>query len=199
MVTSTWNPSRYVWSPPSWNHCLQTLKERLGQHGYFEEKHIPGLWKHITRPVQFTLVVDDFGVKFVGKEHAQHLLDTLQSYYTVDVDWDGSRYCGISLNWDYDERTLDIAIPGYVNAKLKEYEQPPPSKPRHTPFPAPSQTRSQKPLPVDDSLLLTAKRKKRIQQIIGSFLFYARACDITMLKALNTLGTQQAAPHRVHR
>eukprot|EP00804_Cyclotella_cryptica_P000330 CCRYP_008663-RA/>CCRYP_008663-RA protein AED:0.43 eAED:0.43 QI:0/0/0/1/0/0/2/0/233 len=41
--------------------------------------HTPGLWHHVTRPISFTLVVDDFGVKYEGQEHAQHLLDTLKS------------------------------------------------------------------------------------------------------------------------
>jgi hypothetical protein len=43
------------------------LKQRLAKHGYFEVPHTPGLFKHTSRPVQFTLVVDDFGIKYVGK------------------------------------------------------------------------------------------------------------------------------------
>ena len=39
------------------------LRKKLAPHGYFEVKHTPGLWKHISCPLQFTLVVDDFGVK----------------------------------------------------------------------------------------------------------------------------------------
>jgi hypothetical protein len=46
------------------------LKKRLAKFGYFEVPNTPGLWRHIWRPIQFTLVVDDFGVKYVGKEHA---------------------------------------------------------------------------------------------------------------------------------
>ncbi len=33
---------------------------------------IPGLWKHNTQPIIFTLVVNDFGVKYVGEENALH-------------------------------------------------------------------------------------------------------------------------------
>ena len=39
------------------------LKEHLTPYGYFEVAHTPGLWRHITRPITFSLVVDDFGVK----------------------------------------------------------------------------------------------------------------------------------------
>jgi hypothetical protein len=38
--------------------------------GYHKCNNTPGLWKYKTRPISFTLVVDDFGVKFVGKELA---------------------------------------------------------------------------------------------------------------------------------
>ena len=41
----------------------QLLEERLGKEGYSQSKFTPGLWSHECRPVQFSLVVDDFGVK----------------------------------------------------------------------------------------------------------------------------------------
>ena len=90
------------------------LKKRLTKSGYFEVPHTPGLWKHITRPIHFTLVVDDFGIKYEGEEHAKHLLSALQKDYTLDVDWTGSLYCGIKLEWNYAQRTLDISMPGYI-------------------------------------------------------------------------------------
>jgi hypothetical protein len=40
----------------------QLLACRLAIHGYHQTKFKPGLWRHVTRPIQFTLVVDDFGV-----------------------------------------------------------------------------------------------------------------------------------------
>ena len=39
------------------------LKERLTKYGYNEVAHTPGLFKHNTRYVWFTPVVDDFGNK----------------------------------------------------------------------------------------------------------------------------------------
>ena len=45
------------------------LKMCLGNHQYFGLKHTPGLFKHKTRPIWFTLTVDDCGVKYIGKEH----------------------------------------------------------------------------------------------------------------------------------
>ena len=40
------------------------IEKRLNKHGYWQSKLVPGLWKHNARPLHFTLVVDDFGVKF---------------------------------------------------------------------------------------------------------------------------------------
>ena len=49
------------------------LQKRLKKWGYFPVQFTPGLWRHAWQPVPLTLVVDDFGVKFVGPEHAHHL------------------------------------------------------------------------------------------------------------------------------
>ena len=38
----------------------------------------PGLWKHVNRPIQFSFVVDDFGVKYDEEEHAKHLIKALE-------------------------------------------------------------------------------------------------------------------------
>ena len=74
------------------------LQKRLKKAGYHQCQYTPGLYKHTWRPVTFTLVVDDFGVKFVGDQHANHLKNTLEKYYDVTVDWSGSKYIGITLD-----------------------------------------------------------------------------------------------------
>ena len=43
------------------------LCERLKPNGYYKIPQTPGLWNHVTLPVLFTLVVDDFGLKYTGK------------------------------------------------------------------------------------------------------------------------------------
>jgi hypothetical protein len=46
----------------------QRLQKHLATHGYFPTPRTPGLWKNATHNVGFSLVVDDFGVKYVGKD-----------------------------------------------------------------------------------------------------------------------------------
>ena len=53
----------------------------LGSHGYAPIHHTPGLWCHTWRPLSFRLVVDDFSVKYIGKEHADHLIQCLRNHY----------------------------------------------------------------------------------------------------------------------
>ena len=53
------------------------LTEFLKPHGYYKVTHTPGLRRHKTRSIQFTLLIDNFGVKYVGKEHTDHLLSIL--------------------------------------------------------------------------------------------------------------------------
>jgi hypothetical protein len=50
------------------------LQRNLAKDGYRPTQHTHGLWTHDTRPISFSLVVDDFGVKYVGREHAEHLM-----------------------------------------------------------------------------------------------------------------------------
>jgi hypothetical protein len=63
------------------------LEKRLNEHGYQQSKLVPGLWQHNTCPIQFTLVVDDFGVKYVGEEHPRHLKKVLKMHYKLTCDW----------------------------------------------------------------------------------------------------------------
>ena len=66
----------------------ELLEKRLDNQGYRQSKLVPGLWKNNWRPVKFTLVVDDFGVKYVGEEHVLHLKQTIEENYIVTSEWD---------------------------------------------------------------------------------------------------------------
>ena len=79
----------------------ELLEKRLKKHGYKQSQLTHGFWTHETRPIQFSLVVDDFGVKYVGDEHAQHLISVLRENYEITEDWAGKKYLGLDLEWDY--------------------------------------------------------------------------------------------------
>ena len=92
----------------------QLLEKRLNKEGYRQSEVVPGLWTHDWRPITFSLVVDDFRVKYVGEEHAQHLVNVLKGNYDITEDWDGSKYIGLTLNWDYARQEVHLSMPGYM-------------------------------------------------------------------------------------
>ena len=170
------------------------LIQHLRPFGFEPVKRMPGLWKHTSRPVQFTLVVDDFGIQYTGVEHATYLLNAIKQHYDITVDWSGSSYCGLSLSWDYIARTLDVSMPGYVKRALLDFQHPSPNKPEHAPYPFVYPrygTHIYLTPPIDTSSKLESSQLKRLQQIIGKFLYYARAVDPTMLVTLGDLDTAQ--------
>ena len=168
----------------------------LGKYGYSPVTHTPGLWRHQWRPITFCLVVDDFGVKYVGREHADHLIQCLRNHYKeIDIDWTGKRFCGIHLHWDYLNRTCDLSMPGYVDHALHKFQHPTPKKPQDSPYPAAVKqygVKVQLTDPIDTSARLPPHEIKRLQQIIGTFLFYGRAVDPTLLTAISELSSAQA-------
>jgi hypothetical protein len=85
------------------------LQEQLGPHGYHACKHTAGLWQHDNQPIMLTLIVDDFGIHYKGKQQAHHLIAALkQDYEAVTTDWDGMLFCGITINWDYQARCQSV-------------------------------------------------------------------------------------------
>jgi len=96
--------------PQSGSLCHDLLKTRLNQEGYHQRKIVPGLWKHKTRPIQFVLVVDDFGIKYIQKADLDHLANTLQKYYDVTVNLEGKEYVKIEFDWDYAKRKVHLSM-----------------------------------------------------------------------------------------
>ena len=54
------------------------LTRHLAKFGYTPSTKTPALWRHLTRNISFSLVVDNFGVKYVVKDNADHLISTLR-------------------------------------------------------------------------------------------------------------------------
>jgi hypothetical protein len=171
------------------------LVKRLAPHGYRPIRHTHGIWKHNTRPVTFILVVSNFGIKYVGKEHVGHLLQALKQEFEVTEDWTGALYCGITLEWNYKEGTLDLSMPGYVDAALHKFQHKPPTQPEHAPYTARQKqygAKFQLTPEQDTSTVLSADGRKRTQRVVGSLLYYGRAVYPIMLTAISALASQQA-------
>jgi hypothetical protein len=139
--------------------------------------------------------VDNFGVKYVGTQHANHLFNALEEHSKAATDWDSALYCGVKLDWDYEASTVNLSMPGYVKAALHKFQHPSPKQRCH----APSQwnipkcgAKLQLTAPIDLTPAMSAAQILNLQQVVGTFLFYARAFDPTMLYAFNALAAAQS-------
>ena len=123
---------RAVWGLPQVGILAnKRLRRKLVPFGYHECVNTPGLWRHETRAISFTLVVDDFGVKYVKKDDVDHLIASIKSTYPLTEDWTGNMYCGITMEWDCENRHVDISMSGYIRKKLQEYGHIMPQNCRH--------------------------------------------------------------------
>jgi hypothetical protein len=156
--------------------------------------------------------VDDFAVKYVGKQNAEHLRNALLRTYELTADWTATVYSGMTLKWDYKKRTCDISMPSYVSNVLSKFQHDAPKHPQHTPswyvtpvYGAKTQYATKDetpPLTAQQCLTiqkvtgsvtppLTAQQCLTIQKVTGSVLHYARAVDPTVLMPLNDIATAQ--------
>ena len=177
-------------------HAGKVANKRLNKHlapfGYKPVKHTPDLWTHRTRLISFTLVVDDFGIKYTNLADAEHIQQALRTQYDITTDMTGAQYYGLTLAWNYEKLFVDV----YIQKVLHRFNHPNLQQPQYAPhkwerpnYGAPVQhTNVESDLP-----LLPPKEITRIQQIIGSLLYYARAVENTILMALNCIASEQSA------
>ena len=85
----------------------------------------------------FTLCVDYFGIKYIDRANALHLLDALKAKYTISTDWEGKIYCGMTLNFNYKQQTVTISIPNYVSKALHIFQDQRPAQAEDSPYPVP--------------------------------------------------------------
>jgi hypothetical protein len=167
------------------------LEKRLATAGYRQSKTTPGYWTHDWWPISFALVVDDFGMKYIGEEHAQHLINALKTDCKIEEDWDGNRYLGMTLDWAYKTRQVHLSMmPGYVEKALTRFGHQVPNQPHHQPHKQTIPTYGamiQYAKDKDTSRKLSKEDKKYIQQVLGTFLYYGRAVDSTMLTELSSI------------
>jgi hypothetical protein len=137
--------------------------------------------------------VDDFAVKCVGNQHAEHLRNALLQNYELTTDWTATVFSGMTLKWDYKNRTCDISIPGYVSNVLSKFQHDAPKHPQHTPsrFVTPVYGAKTQYATKDETPPLTAQQCLTIQKVTRFVLCYARAEDPTVLMPLNDVTMEQ--------
>jgi hypothetical protein len=98
------------------------------------------------------------------------------------------------LEWDYEKRTVDLSMPGYIAEALHHFQHT--ESNRHTDAPSAWTNpdygvRVQLTKPEDNTAPMSADQIKRLQRVVGKFLYFSRAVDPTMQHTLSILATQQ--------
>eukprot|EP00956_Cyclotella_meneghiniana_P020906 scaffold37523_cov49-Cyclotella_meneghiniana.AAC.1 len=157
------------------------LEQRLNAEGYFQSKIVPGLWKHEVRPIQFVLVVDDFGIKYIRNEDLDHLVKSIKKHYDVTVDREGKEYLKIELDWDYKNRRVHLSMKPYLEKALRQFDNLVPTQRRDSPYPhvEPKYGAKQQFADYDNSKRVGKDEQTHVQKVTGKFNYYSRAVDPT--------------------
>ena len=103
------------------------------KYDYYPTKRAPGLWKHQTRPISFTRLVEHFGIKYINKDDTNHLFKEIKDKNLLKIDWTGSKCVGIDLDWDYEKREVKLSMKGYIKQALQQFQHSTPTKHHYGP------------------------------------------------------------------
>jgi hypothetical protein len=136
--------------------------------------------------------VDYFAVKYVGKQHADHLRKSLLQSYELTTDWEAKVYSGMYFKWDYKNRTCNITMPGYVSNVISKFQHDAPKHPQRPPsrYVTPVYGAKTQYATRDETPPLTANQCINIQKFTGSVLYYARSVDPTVFMPLNDIAME---------
>jgi hypothetical protein len=138
-------------------------------------------------------VVDDFAVKYVTEADEHHLRNALLRHYEITTDWGGTVYSGITLDWDYNNCTCDISMPGYTTNVLNKFQHEKTKTHQHTPsrYVTPIYGAKMQYATQDETPPLSDTECTIIQKSTGSVLYYSREVDPTVIMPLNDIATEQ--------
>ena len=88
----------------------------------------------------------------------------------------------------------DMSVPGYVQIKRNKYQHPDLLKLQHSPYqeaPIFYATKVQQPVQSDTTAPLSPDQIKRVQVIVGTFIWYGRACDPILTASLSAIASRQ--------
>ena len=174
---------------------------KLLNENNFYETNTPQLYKHQTLNIQFTLVVDDFAVKYTNKEDAELLIKVLEKQYDVSADWEGKLYLGMTIDINRTDsnpqnHTLTLSMNGYIQRMLERLNLGPYKSNVNSPmvYSAPIYGQKVQYIDTDDSDIIDADKIHLIKQGVGGFLYYCRAVGYDFYTTVSKLSSRQANP-----
>ena len=169
--------------------------QNLTPFGYHPVKHTTGLWKHKSRQTVFTWCVEDVGIKYHFQEDTEHILNSLTSNCDISTNWKGANHIGLTIDWNYRNKYVNISISGYINRTLLKFLHIALTRQCHTLHQWSVPIYDQKVkyvLPTSTLRIIDKKQTTCIQASNCTYLYYACALDPCMLPAINEISAQHA-------
>ena len=163
------------------------LVSLLSQSG-FVETSTPCLFRHVSRPIAFILVV-----KYQNRDDFDYLVSSLSHLYQVKAHPVATKYLGFHIVHNRVHRTLSLSYPGYIDALLLRL-RPRGVKAASSPsiYTPPHYGSSQPQQPTHDSSPpASTVQKKELEIAIGYLLYYGRCVDGRVLPATCALSSSQ--------
>jgi hypothetical protein len=169
------------------------MNKHLAQIGYHECIETPCLYTNTQNRLAFTLVVDDFCVYYEDTEEVDKLLEHIEKAYVITRDWECESYLGMRIQFSQDHDEVAISIPDYVQRAVKRFmgNELPVHQLSPLKYEQVNWFTTKLPAQLDLGPKIGADEILWLQQLIGTFLYYARAVDPTILVAINKLAVQQ--------
>ena len=179
----------------------KSLVKVLTNAGYVECPHTLGLMTHNTRSTAFSLVVDDFGIKYLHQDDLDHLESTIRNAgYDLRINVKGDKYLGYKITHDTHKKEIILDMETYVKKGLNRF-CPHGTPPHANSAVLCSALKFDKQGPIveehhdeDDFEAASQEQKQFVQEVIGYFSYYAIAQDCTRRYACNIISQQQAHP-----
>jgi hypothetical protein len=96
--------------------------KHLKQHQYYQCANTRSLFCHTTKNIAFTLVVDDFGIKYVNEKDLESFHATLRELYEITEDRSlTQKYVNITITHNCEANTITLVTSGYVWKALKRF------------------------------------------------------------------------------
>ena len=186
--------------PQSGKLTNNLLIMRLEDAHYYETSTTPGLWSHKWLFKTFVLIFDDFGLEYVRNQDADHLASFIKKHHDISQDWEGKKFAGIDLDWNYAtkhcDRTCRLSMKNCIKHLLVKLNHPMTRKPQlsahkygKVKYGSKTQLNPEedKYKPLNDTVICW------VQNIVGTLIWIGHAVNNNMLVAISTIGSQQAS------
>ena len=139
---------------------------------------------------KFCLYKIDFGIKYPPTDYADHIINSLQEKYSITTDWEGKNFWGLTLDWNYEAGYADMEMSGYTLNELNRLQHTSKVSPQYSPhhptgFKYFTPVKWQYSKELDEKSNLSKQDTTFMKYIAGSFYYYGRSLDGTIITALN--------------